>query len=427
MAVRAIRPPARFAALVAVLVACQPASRESAEDRVPLRSLGQSAFDSSEHPDLAELPSVVAGFFLPDTGLALVGRGEIHMVDLSSGRTRVVGREGEGPREFGYIARANRTPRGILIWDVLRRRVALIAHDGEFLRSQGYGQASFQDFMNAYPVAVHPDGRIVFRDGIYRRIGEYEGRIWNPARYVTVQDDGELQIVAEAKGDEKHYGPKRSGSVVFGHRTFEAATEDRLVIADTDRGAIAVVDWSGTEVAEIPIPAGVRLSAAQVRAGRQLLVSRFMELAKRSAEVSGRPPPANWDDLSPSWSMDWPINEVAPPIDTVLTDFDARLWVRDYRLPGEDSVTWRVWDTDQAQLLFTARMDGDDTLLDARGDLVLLRRLDAFDVPRAVVIQLAPVPDWLGRNASAIPASSNPVAARPRRPPAPTPGSRSDT
>ena len=55
--------------------------------------------------------------------------------------------------------------------------------------------------------------------------------------------------------------------------------------------------------------------------------------------------------------------------------------------------SWRVWNTDQGQLLFTARMDGDDTLLDARGDLVLLRRLDAFDVPRAVVIQLAPAPD----------------------------------
>ena len=62
-------------------------------------------------------------------------------------------------------------------------------------------------------------------------------------------------------------------------------------------------------------------------------------------------------------------------------DFDGRLWVRDYRLPDQDSVTWRVWDIDRQELLFTARMGGEDRLLDARGDVVLLRRLDEFDVP----------------------------------------------
>ncbi|MDE2752262.1 MAG: hypothetical protein OXI83_06770, partial [Gemmatimonadota bacterium] len=85
---------------------------------------------------------------------------------------------------------------------------------------------------------------------------------------------------------------------------------------------------------------------------------------------------------------DWPINEVAPAIDTLLTDFDARLWARDYRLPGQDSATWRVWDIDRQELLFTARMDGEDILLDAQGELVLLRRVDELDVPRAMVTQL---------------------------------------
>lgn len=372
------------------------ASRVSAaEDSSPLRPSNASIFDSSLHPDLSELPNVVAGFFLPDTGLALVDRGEIHLVDLASGATRVVGRKGEGPREFGHIGRATRTPQGILVWDVPRRRVALIAHDGEFLRSEGYAHAPLQDFMSAYPVAVHPDGRIIFRDGIYRRTRDYDGRTWNPATYVAVQDGDELPIVAQAKGDEAYYGARRSGSVVFGHRTFEAASEDRLIIAETDRGSIAVLDWSGREVAKIPMPAGVRLSAAQ-EMGRQVLVStweRFEEFMKRAAE-SGRVPyePGNAFDASDPDFKDWPINEVAPAIDTLLIDFDARLWARDYRLPGQDSVTWRVWDTDRAQLLFTARMDGEDVLLDARGDLVLLRRVDEFDVPRAVVSQLTAAP-----------------------------------
>ena len=372
-------------------------TRPSAEDRAALRPMAPSSFDSSEYADLAELSAVVAGFFLPDNRLALVERSEIHMIDLWSGETQVIGREGEGPREFRHIWPAKRIPGGILVSDVPRRRVSLISHDGEFLRSRSVLDAEFQDYFNAHPVGVHPDGRIIFRDGIYRMIRQYDGRTWNPATYVTVRDDGELEIFAQAKGKEVYYGSRRSGDVVFGHRTFEAATRDHLVIAETDRGAIALLDWRGRDVAQIPMPAGVRLSNSR-EVGRQLLLARwqrFAERMKRAAE-SGQIPRGAGDieESRPSRAEfeDWPINEVAPPIDTLLTDFDERLWVRDYRLPDQDSVTWRVWDIDRQELLFTARMDGADILLDARGDMVMLRRLDEFDVPRALVMQLRAPP-----------------------------------
>jgi len=363
--------------------------------------MGQPAFDSSEHPDLAELSALVAGFFLPDSGLALVERTEIHMIDLSigfsAGTTRVVGREGEGPREFSHIWPAKRIPGGILVSDVPRRRVSVISHDGEFLRSQSLLDAGFGDYLGAYPVGIHPDGRIVFRDGIAQMGRDYDGQTWSPATYVTVRDDGELDVVAEATGDEVYFGSKRSGDVVFGHQTHEAATEDRLLIGETHRGAIAVLDWSGGEVAEIPMPAGVRVPDARAT-GRQVLLARWQRFAEgfNRLVATGRrtseprefdPSGASEPDLD-----DWPINEVAPAIDTLLTDFDERLWVRDYRLPDQDSVTWRVWDIDRQELLFTARMDGADILLDARGDMVMLRRLDEFDVPRAVVIQLRAPP-----------------------------------
>lgn len=355
-----------------------------------MRPTGQSAFDSSEHPDLAELSAVVVGLFLPDSGLALVERNEIYLINLSSGTARVVGREGEGPSEFRHIGRAKRVPGGIMVSDVPRRRVSVMSHEGEFLRSQSVLDAEFQDYFNAYPVGVHPDGRIVFRDGIYRMIRQYDGRTWNPATYVTVGDDGELEILTEAKGDEIYYGSKRSGSVAFGHQTYEAATEDHLVIGETDGGAIAVLDWSGREVAQIPMPAAVRVPDAKA-AGHQVLLARWQEFEEglNRLAASGRTPfePVEFDQSGADLE-DWPINEIAPAIDTLLADFDSRLWMRDYRLPGQDSVTWRVWDIERQELLFAARMDGEDILLDARGDLVLLRKVDELDVPRAVVIQL---------------------------------------
>ena len=365
----------------------------SAEPLAALLPTGQSSFDSSEHPDLAQLSAIVAGFFLPDSGLVLVERSEIHMIDLRSGGAQVVGREGEGPREFRHIGRAVRTPHGIAAWDVPRQRLSFVSHDGEFVRSQGFLDASLQGVFNAYPVAVHPDGRVLFRDGFenYGRNGE--GRTWNAANYVTVRDDGELQVFAQAEGNEHYYGSKRSGAVVFNHRTLQAATEDGLVVAETHRGAIAVLDWNANEVAEIPMPAGVPVPDART-VGRQVLVARWREFAERMnrAAESGSIPaePGDFDESAESDPEldDWPINEVAPALDALLTDFDERLWVRDYTLPDQDSVTWRVWDIDRQELLFTARMDGEDTLLDARDDLVLLRRLDEFDVPRAEVTWL---------------------------------------
>lgn len=358
-----------------------------------LRPTGQSSFDSSEHPGLAELSSVAAGFFLPDSGLAVVERSQIHLIDLSSGTIQVVGREGEGPREFRHIGRARRVPGGILVSDVPRRRASLISYAGEFLRSQSVVDAEFGDYFGAYPVGVHPDGRIVFRDGIAAMGRDYDGQTWNPAMYVTVRDDGELDIVAEAMGDEVYFGSTRSGDVVFGHQTHEAATDDHLIVAETSRGAIGVLDWSGLEVGQIPMPAGSGVS--DVRAvGRQVLLGQWQRAAERFNRLAetGRIPfePGDFDPFGASEPdlNHWPINEVAPAIDALLTDFDERLWVRDYRLPDQDSVTWRVWDIGRQELLFTVGMDGEDTLLDARDDLVLLRRLDEFDVPRAVAIQL---------------------------------------
>lgn len=362
---------------------------------VPVRSPQGSIFDSSEHPNISEVSAIVTGLFLPDSGIALVDRTEIHMIDIMSAGGRVVGRKGEGPKEFGHIELAHRTPQGILIWDFLRRRAVLMTHDGELVRSEGYAHASFKDFFNAYPVGVDPHGRIVFRDGIHRGLGEYEGRTWTPATYVAVRDNGELEVVAAANGDEIYYHPNRSDHVVYGHRTFQAATEDRLIVADTERGKIVVLDWSGGEVAEVPMPTGLSLSADQVQAGRDARIAelrRIVEGMKSRAVASGQDLAVDLDHFYESPEMkDWPANEVAPAIDNVLTDYDARLWVRDYRLPDQDSVTWRVWDIDRTELLFTVRMAGEDTLLDARGDVVLVRRADEFDVPRAVVSPLATV------------------------------------
>lgn len=230
---------------------------------------GESTFDSSDRPDLADaLSFITAGFFLPDSGLALVERTEVHFADMASAETRVFGGEGGGPREFRRIARAVRGPQGIALWDILRRRVVWLDHDGGFLRDLSYQAAPFKSPLPVPPVAVHQDGRILFGDSESRIFGDYRGRTWNPVEYVAVNGESELEVIAQTRGYEHYYGDNGSGGVLFGHRTMMAGSAGLFVIAETDLEAIQVFRWDGSEVGRIPMPPAVRVSANQLHMER---------------------------------------------------------------------------------------------------------------------------------------------------------------
>jgi len=268
--------------------------------------------------------------------------------------------------------------------------VLLLDHAGEFQRAQRHHTVPFRNPMTVTLAAVHPDGRIVYRDPESKSLRTYRGRTWDSVEYVAVDDEGGLEVVAAAKGREMFYGDRNSGGVVFGHQTLHAATEDHFVIAETDREAILVFDWSGKETIRIPMPPAVRPSTVQARMAREKTAAAPMEIAE-AARKSGRRM-GNIDDVSPIAMEGWAENEVAPPIDALLTDFDDRLWVRDYRFADQDSVTWRVWDIERGRPLFWTRLAANERLLDARGDSVLLRRVDELDVPKAIVSRLRSVP-----------------------------------
>ena len=345
-------------------------------------------FDSSNRPGLADaLSFITAGFFLPDSGLALVERTEVHFADMASAETRVFGGEGGGPREFRRIARAVRGPQGIALWDILRRRVVWLDHDGGFLRDLSYQAAPFKNPLPVPPVAVHPDGRIVFGDSESRIFGDFRGRTWNPVEYVAVNGESELEVIARTRGYEHYYGDDGSGGVLFGHRTMMAGSAGLFVIAETDLEAIQVFSWDGSEVGRIPMPPAVRVSANQLRMAREYMAAVPARHAALLSKVWTEEEMADID-TSPMSMDEWPVNELAPPIDSLLIDFDERLWVRDYHFSDQDSVTWRVWDMERATALFSVRLGADERLLDARGDVVLLRRTDEFDLPRAVVSQI---------------------------------------
>ena len=368
-----------------------PSEPEANRSLVP----GPTTFDSSELPQLTHaLSFITGGFFLPDSGIVLVERTEVYFVDMASGETRVFGREGGGPLEFRRIGRALRSPQGIALQDNYRLRVVFLDNSGEFVGDMRYNTVPFKgSVMLAPPVAVHPDGRIVFGDKEGKNFGSYRGRTWDAIEYLAVDSAGEVEVVAQAKGSEYYYEAKRSGRVIFGHSTLMAASPDRVAIAETDQEAIQVFGWDGGEVGRIPMPPAIRPSRDQVRAVREYEAdgpSRAAEmLSRNSAELPAQLREQLGDLRTMRSNMDrWPVNELAPPVDLLFVDFDERLWVRDYHFTDQDSVTWRVWDMERFTPLFQVKLAADEELLDARGDVVLLRREDELDVPRAVVSRL---------------------------------------
>ena len=376
----------------------QPISPETSGPEAT-RSLvpGSSTFDSSELPRLADALSViVGGFLLPDSGMVIAERTEVHFVDIASGETRVFGREGGGPHEFRRIARALRSPQGIALHDNYRLRVVFLDNSGEYVGDMRYNAAPLKgSIMGARPVAVHPDGRIVFGDREGKDFGSYRGRTWDAIEYLAVDSAGAGEVVAQGKGSEYYYEAKRSGDVIFGHSTLMAASSDRVAIAETDQEAIGVFGWDGGEVGRIPMPPAVRPSRDQLRAVREYEAEWPLRAARvfnrNSADVPAQLREAFADPRNLRLNYDnWPVNELAPPIDLLFVDFDKRLWVRDYHFADQDSVTWRVWDMERFTPVFQVKLAADEELLDARGDVVLLRREDELDVPRAVVSRLEP-------------------------------------
>ena len=170
--------------------------------------------------------------------------------------------------------------------------------------------------------------------------------------------------------------------VLFRHRTYVAVSSDRVIVADTETDAIEVYDRGGQPLFSIPMPgerrpvrkADLDAASAEARAS----ADRSTERMARLLQAAGR----STDGLEDG-EPDPRYNRVSPPIDAILADGQGRLWIRSYIMPDDAVQRWSVWDGSREMLHLELAIDVD--LLDARGDLLLLRTEDELGVHEAVV------------------------------------------
>lgn len=354
-------------------------------DTVPrVVDLSAPLFDSGEHPDsvVATLGFLSHGAFLGDRRVALLDDQKLLLIDFNGQNVWTAGGGGDGPGEFrapggglGWFPKGNK----IVVWDPLQQRVSVFSDTGELMNNERV-EASTGDLETVLAlfsaVGIFSDGGLVTID--YPR-GVPDSRdipdgYRQAERIVAISRRG-VSTVVDMRGDEP-------STVLFGARSFVAVTKDRVMVADTEADAIEAYTRAGELLFAIPMPGErVPVRRQHVEAALAEARARNERRAERRARLVGRA------GLSAQRMEDSEVEfrhrDESPPIDAMRADGEGRLWVRWYLMPGDELQRWGVWDGRDE--LFRVEIPKGMEFMDARGDLILLRVEDAFDVPRAVV------------------------------------------
>ena len=342
-------------------------------------------FDSGEHSNVAVsvIGSLSRGMIVHDERIVLLDGRTLLFINPWTGELWTAGGQGEGPGEFAGSGLELSLFRGqdeLRVWDPNNdRRLTIFSDTGELqdTRRVNLSGVAFRHW-TASMMGVFPDGSFAFIDREPPPIiGASDGRQRTLGYVVEVNEEGKRRVIAEFLDSE-------GGSVLFRYRTVISFDGDRVSLADTESDEIRIIDRSGRTVSRIPMPGQrVRVSSAQLdRAEAQVRLRRGHEATLRQLEAMGWPTTENVQ----SRERDYLHNEVAPSVDRTQFDADKRLWIKHYVMPGDETTRWTVWGSEQH--VFSLEMPAGYSLLDARGDLVLLRVRDSLGVDRAEIRRL---------------------------------------
>ncbi|MFC1660307.1 hypothetical protein ACFL3S_02425 [Gemmatimonadota bacterium] len=309
-------------------------------EKEPFLSIG--SVDGDEDTSLFR---VERGHRLADGGIAIVNGGahEIRVFDGSGSLVSTFGREGDGPEEFRDIRLAGVVGRDTLVLvDVSRKRLALIHPEEGFLQG-----APVADEVSSFPVpsGTFADGRVVF--AVSGRIEWSEDFVEGPARPLQEYRTSDLQgaftgSLGSKPGSEVVLSTMiyngepmvRRASGPLGKFPRSAVSSDRFYFGSEDTFEIEAVDPEGRirrliRVMEDPHPVTAEAYALFVE---EEIGSRYLDedAERRVREVYRE----REETLPPTF----------PAHGLLETDALDHLWVEEYRLPGQETLVWSVFD-----------------------------------------------------------------------------------
>ena len=396
------------ALLVAVTVAgCAPESEPGGDRSVAVDSAGvrivessaptwtpETAWRLSPEPALTlgaveglpedQLFDVVDAARLPDGRVVIANRGssEIKIFGPSGDYEMTLGRAGDGPGEFGMLARADVVPGdSIFAWDQRQQRLSVFSAGSGFVRTMRLtppGEGALPRFEGRFA-----DGTLFARLQLFASSELEDASIQgSEAIYMRYGADGvPLDTIARFRGSRSLLKfSDGGGTLSVLSIPFEPAT--RIAIS-----ADAIYEGDGaTYEVRILAPSGalrriVRRPADAIDVTEELMMADFEAQYGRFAEQEDY-----YRSVREGYEA-MPVEGRVAAFDALLVSSDGTVWARNHPLPGDPTHTWSVFAPDGAwlgELPVSAGL----RLLEAGPDYVLGRVLDDFDVEHVVVHQI---------------------------------------
>ena len=389
----------------------------SGQEMQRLELADEPVFISADHPNprIAQIGRLDGALLVGSSQVAFVDgvSQTLEFVDVATGATWTAQADGTDVEIRPSLRILDRFD-GLVVTD-RSGSVTVFARNGQAVDQVAYDPFAMSFTSPARAVGMFPDRRLIFRRSENARPGFSLAALAGPGgiqrdtvRYETPTIGGSATVLAKGFLDDEEIflttradGVTSSGTerIIFGQRLFEARVGEQLVIVQTDRAQAAVYDWAGMRIAEFPIP-GVRpqVTAESVEAQRTLRIrakERDNEVKRRAKELSyaenfGAVYSTSRDSVR---IAQLPANDTAPSVDHLFGDLDGRVWLRLFAMPSDTVVYWRVWSVGRTNPEFELKLPRAKRLLDASGDLLLLRTTNDFGADEFVIQRMITITD----------------------------------
>ncbi len=361
--------------LASFLAACQPPPDDLAggpETELRLADAPSGEIGRVDGPDESILDDLAGAARLEDGGVVVaLGRpSQVRRYDPDGELRWSVGREGEGPGEYGDPVLWNGCvgTAGILVYDRVNVRVTVLdVEDGSVVDTWAMRHAP-------YDAACSPDGRFV-----YTRWGEEPS---DPGPYRALQPlyawrggDSEPNLLRErVPGDDRwFYGEGSSGPRPWSRRIRLAPSNEGVWLFTGDAYEVEFLDWEG-RVARVARWTGPELAVApeDVAAHRDRYVSLRADEGDDPARI--RELEQRWRRLEAEQ-----LPDAFPSVDRAMSPGTGEgIWLRHYARPRDAGATWVHLD-DSGAWRRVLRIPERMRLMDVGPDWALVRVRDDFD------------------------------------------------
>jgi hypothetical protein len=290
---------------------------------------------------------------------------------------QAVGREGEGPGEFGYMWSVEPfAGDSLMIYDYSQRRVSILGTDGSFGRSFA---VTFGP--NYWAQGVLQDSLVFLASpGEGRRRPEMTGIHWDSTFFILYRGPHlPIDTIGRyALSEQPGVGARRPYH--FGHRMQFALDYDRFFMGQSLSYEIGVYTVHGELTrlirrAYVPVPVSAECKA--------IFREGYIEVIQ--AEEGTLSPEQLARALTFIDDADYPDN--FPAYSAICVDRSGNLWVEDYRAFTEPQSRWSVFDAD-GRWLTTVRLPDGLQVLEIGEDYVLGFMRDDVGLDRVALFEL---------------------------------------